>query len=472
MDNIAEIIKHNGLTQLMLCGNYGLELENIRADSAGYIATTPHPVFCGDKSTNKYITTDFAEAQIELITPILNSTQELLTFMQTLHSMVLANLDEEYMWPYSLPPILPDNDDSIKIAQFANPEITQYRAYLANKYGKQKQLICGIHYNFSLNSQFLDILYSKAKSSISSKDFTNQIYLKVARNYLKYSPLITYLFGASPVFHKSYLSCCTNKYTLLKPNSYKLHNGRSFRSGINGYRNLNQFYVSYNSLTDYVADVNKAITNGYIVAAKEYYSQVRLKGHNKDNVLADLTNNGISYLEIRSLDINPDYAVGVNSGQLDFLKLLLLYCMISPDIIITQENYMLFHNNQIAMADGKEEQSIILDMQHNIPKNIKQHIFDLLNSMCDEFVKLGVSAEQLLPITTIKNKLHQNITVADNIINGIYTSDYVEYMLALAKNYKNSALQQYKLWMNNTFSNKQQQQYFNQIMNTLNLQSK
>ena len=42
----------------------GIEKEFFRVDSDGYISKSPHPESLGSALTNKFITTDFAEAQL------------------------------------------------------------------------------------------------------------------------------------------------------------------------------------------------------------------------------------------------------------------------------------------------------------------------------------------------------------------------------------------------------------------------
>ena len=49
----------------------GIEKEFFRVDKEGSISKKPHPEALGSALTNKFITTDFAEAQVELVTPCL-----------------------------------------------------------------------------------------------------------------------------------------------------------------------------------------------------------------------------------------------------------------------------------------------------------------------------------------------------------------------------------------------------------------
>ncbi len=47
----------------------GLEKESLRVNQDGYISQTPHPAVLGAALTHPWITTDYAESLLELITP-------------------------------------------------------------------------------------------------------------------------------------------------------------------------------------------------------------------------------------------------------------------------------------------------------------------------------------------------------------------------------------------------------------------
>lgn len=58
----------------------GLEKESQRVDAAGHLATTDHPNQIGSRDSHPYIQTDFSETQMELITPVFDTTEETLRF--------------------------------------------------------------------------------------------------------------------------------------------------------------------------------------------------------------------------------------------------------------------------------------------------------------------------------------------------------------------------------------------------------
>lgn len=434
MDFLKPILENN-LVDLLLTGNFGLEKENLRTDENGFLALTPHPIVLGDKATHPYITTDFAESQIEMVTPVLGSPKEALDFMEALHDLVSSHLDREYLWPYSLPAILPKNEDLIKEAQFSIPEITEYRQYLTDKYGKHKQLLSGVHYNFSFSDKFLDLLYHAQHDNLSFREFCDQVYLKIARYYIKYSWLFIYLFGANSVIHESYTTDNRVDNVKIDKDTYTYNGTSSFRNGARGYRNLEYFYVSYNSLYDYVGDIDQAINSGHIIAAKEYYSQLRLKGSSKDNVLEDLKQNGISYVEIRTLDLNPLTKFGISLESLDLIHLFLVYALIAPDFYLSDDEYRVANQNQVLAADGDYTKGILLHFDLNSTKDLATWGTEVLDDMLEQLVAIGIEDDKLNVVRQYRLKLKQKEpNPAQEIANAVSNDGYASYFMQIAKN--------------------------------------
>ena len=69
----------------------GIERESLRVDKNGKISQKNHPKNLGSPLTNKDITTDFAEALVELVTPTFESPEELLITLVFFISFYLAN---------------------------------------------------------------------------------------------------------------------------------------------------------------------------------------------------------------------------------------------------------------------------------------------------------------------------------------------------------------------------------------------
>lgn len=153
----------------------GLERETLRVNADGTLATTGHPEALGSALTHKWITTDFAEALLEFITPVDGDIEHMLTFMRDLHRYTARNMGDERMWPLSMPCYIAEGQD-IELAQYGTSNTgrfkTLYREGLKNRYGALMQTISGVHYNFSLPMAFWqakcgDISGADAKEKIS-----------------------------------------------------------------------------------------------------------------------------------------------------------------------------------------------------------------------------------------------------------------------------------------------------------------
>ena len=101
----------------------GIEKEFFRIDSDGFMSKRPHPKSLGSALKNKYITTDFAEAQLELVTPVFEDIDTLYDFLYSLHVYVAKNIDEdEMLWPFSMPPKI-KNESDINLGYYHQSDI-------------------------------------------------------------------------------------------------------------------------------------------------------------------------------------------------------------------------------------------------------------------------------------------------------------------------------------------------------------
>lgn len=191
--------------------------------------------------------------------------------------------ENEYFWFHSLPCILPE-EDKIPIAQYAYTEEGQkseeYRVKLAKKYGLKKQMISGIHFNFSFADETLKKLYSHDENQ-TFEEFKNEVYLKISRNYIRYCWLVIYLTGSSISCHNTFTDDCISLMDKKDEyGSYYSTKGTSLRNGTCGYKNLKKLYPSYNSVEEFTRDVSSYIESGDLSEAKELYTQIRLKPKN------------------------------------------------------------------------------------------------------------------------------------------------------------------------------------------------
>src|SRR5690606_40414429 len=88
----------------------GIEKESLRTDRDGRLADTPHPAELGSALAHPHITTDFSEAQLELITSVHTNVDACLAELVELHQFVYRHIGDEILWSASMPCGLPDDD--------------------------------------------------------------------------------------------------------------------------------------------------------------------------------------------------------------------------------------------------------------------------------------------------------------------------------------------------------------------------
>ncbi|MBN2618352.1 MAG: bifunctional glutamate--cysteine ligase GshA/glutathione synthetase GshB [Spirochaetales bacterium] len=440
MENVINAIKQLKLGNDLIKGSWGIEKENLRVDEKGNLALTKHPLKLGDKLTHPYITTDFSESQVEVITPPSKSIDEAYNLLENLHDIVVENLPEnEYLWPSSMPAIIPD-DSLIPIADYGSGEEAlkkmKYREYIAEKYGKHKQLICGIHYNFSFDNDFIHTLHSYCASNDSCYNFKNSIYLTISRNLLKYQWLLTYLLGANVATHSSYRHCCELERHK-KEEEFIFKGACSYRNSLCGYRNKKDFRVSFDTLEENLKDLKQLISSGYLSGVNEYYSPVRLKNSKDNNSIVALERDGIEYIELRMIDLNPLTKTGINKDDLTLVHLIILSSLLYPCSsykedeqveAILKQNEVSFNGHNLS-NELRDEGIIFFTRLQNVLQDL-----DVIN---DDYNRIIKSAMAKLKG---EEKLYSQI-----IYEKVKSHGYINHHLEVTKKWKIETL-------NNSFS--------------------
>ena len=302
----------------LLHGRFGLEREALRLAPDGKLAKTDHPVVFGDRTKHPYIITDFAEAQIEMITGVHDTLEDVHSELMMINQTVARTIGDELLWPYSMPPVVDWNE--VRIAEYpetdAGRSAREYREYLNGKYGDGVQLISGIHYNFSYNETLVRKLYEASGGDVDYKAFKNAFYMKAARNYLNYHWFLVFVLGNTPIAHG-----IDERYAV------------SLRNSKYGYQNKEDLNLSYDSVCDHVASIRAAIAEGKIIDEREVYAPIRIKCPNQIKLMNCLEEDGIGYLEIRSIDLNPRAFAGIELEDLKFLHLFMLALLELPESV-------------------------------------------------------------------------------------------------------------------------------------------
>ncbi len=386
-------LSKSGQSALLKCTKVGLEKEGVRVDQDGKIAQTPHPAGYGSALTNPYITTDFSEALLELITPPCDSSAEAVDFLTDLHQFVYRELKDELIWNASMPCMV-SGESSIPLAQYGSSNAAQmktvYRRGLGHRYGRIMQMIAGIHFNYSFSEPFWRLLQQLEEDGQPLQTFIDERYFGLLRNLQRIGWIVPYLFGASPAVCSSFLDGRPSnlepfdQFTLFGPWA------TSLRMGDIGYQNNREneigFKACYGNLDEYINILGYAIKTPYpgyekiglkvdghyqqlntniLQIENEYYSTVRPKQTpltDEAPVIA-LRKRGVAYVELRSIDINPFSTIGIELDQLRFLELLMIYGLLADSPAISPWERVEIDKNEMSVAQQGRRPGLKLQRQ-------------------------------------------------------------------------------------------------------------
>ncbi len=355
----------------------GIEKESLRVSNDGTLAETPHPVGLGSTLTHPHITTDFSEAQLELITDTKDSISDCLSELTSIHQVVYRNIGDELLWCGSMPCSLPQ-DERIPIGYYGASNIglakTVYRQGLAYRYGKRMQTISGVHYNFSLPDAAWPALQQVDAYDGDLRDYRDHAYFALIRNFRRHAWLLLYLFGASPAVCRCFVEGRVHRLRELEAGTYYLPFATSLRMGPLGYQSDAQssIAVSYNNLQSYARSLLTALTVPYppyaaigirdgdhyrqlstslLQIENEFYGTIRPKRRINpgERPLHALEERGVEYVEVRCMDLDPFSPIGIRDKTARFLDIFLLHCLLkeSPD-----------DNNEEVVANARNQHSV------------------------------------------------------------------------------------------------------------------
>jgi glutamate--cysteine ligase len=412
---------------LWLEGLFGIEKENIRVDMYGNLAQTPHPAIFGSKAKHPYITTDFSESQVEMITPPLPGIKQAIGFLETIHDVVSLELKDEFLWQQSTPPVLPD-DCHIPIAQFEGEDYhrQEYRERLAEKYGRKNQMFSGIHFNISFNDKLFEMLYRRQNTIMSFEDFRDAAYMKITRQLLRFRWLYILLFGNSPVVDSTFeLKCKMPPFTI--DNNVT---GVSLRNSCYGYRNMEELFPDYSSVSKYLESIERMIIDGRLSSPKELYTSVRPKFINDSN--------NIAYIELRFIDIDPLIKTGVTEESLYFLHLLSIYSLLKdePDMFDAESQSLATRNFGNAALNGLNEKLMIFN-NRILKVDAWQEAARIINEIQSTFNGLGINDDNycktlLYLQNLVKNPASRRVY---ETFAGIAKYGYINFHLNKAKQF-------------------------------------
>ncbi|WP_201587486.1 glutamate--cysteine ligase [Psychrobacter jeotgali] len=402
MSNFADFEIPSWMSSQHLTGMLrGIEKEGLRVKPDGYLSRAPHPKKLGSKLTHPFITTDYSENLLELVTDPRTTPKDTLVILRQLHVLVYQALpEEELMWPLSMPYMRSAEDEDIPLADFGSSNTgrlkTLYRSGLGVRYGRRMQAIAGLHYNLSFGDELFKSWQAQLPEAQGQTltEFRNDKYLGLIRNFKRMTGLVLYLLGASPNVSPCFLAGREHDLILQNDSTYYKPTATSLRMGRLGYTNSVQenLDIRYNNLPEYIAGLRRAIqtphegfkslgvddadgnpiqiNNHILQIENEYYSPIRPKqiAERGETPTEALERRGIAYVEFRAIDLDPYSDIGIRLSSACFLEILALYCLLnsSPDLL-PEEDEELAINIERVVNEGRRDNLHIVDKGKEIP---------------------------------------------------------------------------------------------------------
>ncbi|MEM9620836.1 MAG: glutamate--cysteine ligase [Pseudomonadota bacterium] len=394
----------------------GIEKESLRVSQDGSLSTLAHPESLGSPLTHPNITTDFSEAQLELITEVHDNPEACLKQLNDVHRFVYQGINGELLWPSSMPCLVGDDTD-IPVGQYGTSNIgrakTVYRLGLGLRYGRLMQTISGIHYNFSLPSQLWAALGYQTQDEITEQ------YFSLIRNFRRCSWLLIYLFGASPAVCRSFTKNMQHNLQPFDEGSQHLPYATSLRMGPLGYQSNAQsrLNISYNSLDDYASSMEQALSQTYpeyaahgsvkdgeyqqlnsaiLQIENEFYGTIRPKRRtfSGERPVTALRARGVEYVEVRCLDLNPFLPAGIDTTVMRFIDTFLLYCLLTPSPADSAAEIERINNNQLNVVERGRQPG--LQLEYNGLENAGQSISmaEWANDILDSCAAIAAQLDQ------------------------------------------------------------------------------
>ena len=391
----------------------GIERESLRVDHKGRISQKNHPENLGSSLTSNDITTDFAEALIEFVTPTFESAEALHKHLNLLHRFLYTEMDKEILWNFSMPCSF-QNEQEIRIAEYGESNSGMlkhiYRKGLRLRYGSIMQCVSGIHYNFSISHGSWKTLNENL-----NQEFVNERYLGAIRNIKRNFWFLLERLGASPIANESYLY--GREHTLDKHNEDDLFlpNATSLRMSEVGYQSSIQdsLEISYNNLNEFIDaivrgiktpvkdfeniglfdtdGVAQQISTGILQIENELYDIIRPKrvGPSGSRPATLLKESGIEYLELRGIDVNPFIPEGIDANKIKLLDIYIIHSLISESPFISRDEIEEIKVNQRVMVRNGRAKDVRL-----IRNGVLVPLSEIRNVYLDELEQTAKALEE------------------------------------------------------------------------------
>ncbi|CAH1851945.1 hypothetical protein [Convivina intestini] len=409
--NFGQTIRFNDLSRQLSQLIMGLEVEMHRVNRQdGHLSNRVYPTSLGDPVQHHAIKNDFGYTQMEVITPANVNVFASLDMLAALNDTVRKNLAaDESLWLYSMPPVLNPGRTEFKIAP-ADPVKTAYMETVVARRDIARSITSGVHINLGLALDVLHYVYHQffEDQYQNEVDFTNSLYMKIAQGLMHYRWVFTLLFGEAPVADASFYEgrdSLQGYVRSVRSSSY------GFGNGVTG---------SYQDVDSYIAKVKEDVALGDLIAEREFYDVVRLKGQDE---LADLATKGVQYLELRMFDLDALSKTGVSEVMVQFTELLFVYLMMTESVVPDDHDV-----DEFLQESRQRNESVALEDPFNVSK-YQAEALSLLSNL-EEFAYDNRFKADWLP--ELRRRLTDPLESPAAKLITFLTDDFYQGMLALS----------------------------------------
>ena len=185
----------------------------------------------------------------------------------------------------------------------------------------------------------------------------------------------------------------------------------------------------------------------------EFYSSIRLKQVTEkgESQLDAIEKRGVSYTEVRILDINPFERTGISLEQMYFLQVFMLFCLLEKSAFINQKELNLINNNHNLIAiSGRRKKLKLYRYTHGqvLLEAWGQYIFNKLYQIAKVMDAADDSNKYMECVFSEFQKLKDKSLLPSNkIINEMKSKgeSYISFGIRKALEYKNQNNMQNKI---------------------------
>ena len=439
----------------------GLEKESLRVDPGGLLSQSPHPEALGSSLTHSSITTDYSESLLEFVTGVHSDIPSLLKELYDIHHFTYQHISDQKLWVNSMPCIV-ESEEKIPIAHYGSSNVAKmkqiYRLGLSHRYGSLMQTIAGIHFNFSMPETYWQDRFQNENPDLLQQ-YRSAAYFDLIRNYHRNSWIGAYLFGASPAVCRSFLRGREHMLENFDAHSFYAPNATSLRMSGLGYSNEAQtsIEICYNGVDEFVKSLRNAIQTEHpdyldigvkvdgqyrqlnanlLQIENEFYSSIRPKriaasGQSPCRALGD---QGVQYIEVRSIDLNPFEPIGIHQDCVRFFDMFLLYCMFEDSPPMSQDEFLSTKQNQKTMVmDGRDDKQVIETSEGSINARTQmRNILEKMRPVSELLDQVNGNTNYSSTLQKQFNKVEDsNLTPSARIINQMLGDDLSFYEFSM-----------------------------------------